>query len=122
MTCDFMDNLSRKQRSYCMSMIRSKNTKPERIVHTILKKLKIKHIMHPKIKGSSDIVVPKEKIAIFINGCFWHKCPKCFKPPKSNKEYWIPKIKRNVQRDKENIKILKRSGYKTIVLWEHEIK
>jgi len=57
-----------------------------------------------------------------VDGCFWHKCPKCFKQPKSNKEYWVPKIQRNVQRDKEQNLYLKRNAWKVIRIWEHDIK
>lgn len=78
--------------------------------------------MHPKLPGNPDILLKDTKTAIFLHGCFWHKCPKCYKAPKSNKEYWLPKIQRNVDRDKKNAKILKSQGYTVIVVWEHEIK
>jgi len=105
-----------------MSRIRSKWTFQERKVHNYLKDKKIKHQMHPKIKGSPDITFKESRKAVFIHGCFWHKCPKCYKEPKSNIEYWLPKIKRNVARDKENIKQLEKAGWKVVIIWEHEIK
>jgi DNA mismatch endonuclease (patch repair protein) len=117
-----VDNLTKKQRSFCMSMIKSKWTLPEKKIHNLLKSWKIKHKMHPKIKGSPDIILKDKKIAIFIHGCFWHKCPKCFKNPKSKKSYWFPKIKRNINRDKVNINILKKAGWKVVKIWEHELK
>lgn len=116
------DNLTKKQRSYCMSQIKSEWTTPERKVHNFLKGRKIKHEMYPEMEGSPDIILKDAKKAVFIHGCFWHKCPKCYKPPKSRKEYWLPKIERNVKRDKENIRILKKGGWKVIRIWEHEIK
>ncbi|MFA5333326.1 MAG: very short patch repair endonuclease [Candidatus Nanoarchaeia archaeon] len=116
-----MDKMTKAQRSYCMSQIRSKWTKPEVKVHNILKGNKIRHKMHPKIEGSPDIILKDRKLAIFIHGCFWHKCPKCYKEPKSNKKYWLPKIERNVERDNLNKKMLKKQGYKSLVIWEHEI-
>lgn len=116
------DKMTKEQRSYCMSRIRSKWTKPEIKVHNILKGNKIKHKMHPKIKGSPDIILKDKKVAIFIHGCFWHKCSKCYKEPMSNKKYWLPKIEKNVKRDKINKKMLKKQGYETFIIWEHELK
>jgi len=116
------DRMTKEQRSYCMSRIKSKWTKPERLVHDWLKGHKIKHKMHPKIGGSPDILLTDLKTAVFINGCFWHRCPTCYRQPKSNREYWLPKIKRNVEKDNENIKKLKKLGYNVIVIWEHELR
>ena len=116
------DNLTREQRSKCMSRIRSKWTLSERKIHNHLKGRKIKHTMHPEIKGSPDILLKDSNTVVFIDGCFWHRCPKCFQDPKSNMEYWAPKIERNVKRDKENRKHLKRMGYKVVRIWEHEVK
>ena len=76
--------------------------------------------MHPKIVGHPDIILKDKKVAIFIHGCFWHKCPKCYKEPKSRKKYWVPKLERNVKRDIVNTKMLRKNGYKTIVTWEHD--
>ena len=78
--------------------------------------------MHPKISGSPDIFIRNTNTAVFLHGCFWHKCPKCYKEPKSRKEYWLPKLKRNVERDKENLNILKKQGCNVLVLWEHDVK
>jgi DNA mismatch endonuclease (patch repair protein) len=116
------DVFAKEKRSWIMSRIRSKWTKQEKLIHNKLKGLKIKHKMHPEIEGNPDIILKDKKIAIFLHGCFWHKCPKCFVEPKSNIEYWLPKIERNVLRDKENIKLLRKQGWKVIRIWEHEIK
>jgi DNA mismatch endonuclease (patch repair protein) len=78
--------------------------------------------MHPKIPGNPDFVIPSQKLAVFIHGCFWHKCPLCFRSRKSNEEYWIPKLDINVQRDKVNEMNLRNYGWKVAVIWEHEIK
>lgn len=117
-----MDNLTKIQRSFCMSKIRSKCTKPEMLVHNLLEDLKIKHKMHPKIDGSPDLIIPDKHIAIFVNGCFWHKCPLCYKEPKTRKEYWVPKINKNIQRDIKNKYLLKNKGWKVISIWEHQLK
>src|SRR3989338_6304358 len=97
------DKFSSEVRSKIMSRIRSKNTKPEQILMKELSGLKSK------------------KIAIFIDGCFWHKCKKCFKTPKSNKKYWIPKLDRNVKRAKQLNRNLRKEGYLVIRIWEHQI-
>lgn len=78
--------------------------------------------MHPDIEASPDIVLRGKRVAIFIHGCFWHKCPKCFRWPKTREEYWKPKIDRNVERDRENREILKKNGWEVLEIWEHEIK
>jgi DNA mismatch endonuclease, patch repair protein len=113
------DTISAEIRSKIMSQIRSKNTKPEIIFKKTLKGSYIRY--QPKVYGKPDFANKKRKIAIFIDGCFWHKCPECFKPPKSNKKYWIPKIQRNVQRDKQITRELKERGWKVYRFWEHEI-
>jgi DNA mismatch endonuclease (patch repair protein) len=69
-----------------------------------------------------DIAFPSRKIAIFVDGCFWHMCPKHGKLPKSNKRYWIPKLRGNVERDKKINAHLKKMGWTVIRVWEHEIK
>lgn len=116
------DKFSKEVRSRIMSRIRSEWTGPEKMIHNKLKGLKIRHQMHPKIAGHPDLILKDRKVAVFIHGCFWHKCPKCYKEPKSRKKYWIPKIKQNVKRDIKNENILRQNGYKIIKIWEHELK
>jgi len=67
--------------------------------------------MYPKICGNPDIILSDSKTAVFIHGCFWHGCPRHFRMPKSNKEYWSQKIKSNIRRDKKAEKLLKVQGY-----------
>lgn len=116
------DNLTYEQRKRCMQSNRSKWTSIEILLHNYLKGNKIKHKMHPNIDGSPDILLVNKNIAVFIHGCFWHKCPKCYKEPKTNIEYWIPKIDKNNKRDKQNTRILKKQGYLVRVIWEHDLK
>jgi len=117
-----MDTMTKKQRSYTMSRIRSKWTKPERTIHNYLKGMKIRHKMYPKICGNPDIILSDSKTAVFIHGCFWHGCPRHFRMPKSNKEYWSQKIKSNIRRDKKAEKLLKVQGYRIVKIWEHDLK
>lgn len=116
------DKITQKQRSYIMSRIRSKWTEPERIAHAFLKGHKIRHKMHPKLQGSPDIVLKDRKVAIFLHGCFWHGCKRCYKKPKHNRIFWGQKITANKLRDKKNSVLLKSEGWTVFTIWEHEIK
>jgi DNA mismatch endonuclease (patch repair protein) len=105
-----------------MSRIRSKWTKQEKLVHEALDTAGVRHKMHPELPGSPDLIVPAQMLAVYLNGCFWHKCRICYKPPKSNREYWLPKLDKNAERDLLNQERLKSSGWRVVVIWEHEIK
>ncbi len=120
-----MDNLTEKQRKLCMSRIRSKDTRPEKIVRKILTKLGWKYrLYNTKLPGKPDIVISKIKTVIFINGCFWHQHKGCkYKAmPKANIQYWKNKLKRNIEKQKEDIKTLKKDGWKVNIIWECETK
>lgn len=111
--------------SRVMSANRGKNTKPEITLRRQLKKLKITGAScHPKnVAGRPDIAFLKKRLAIFINGCFWHRCPTCKNPfPKTHKKFWIEKFKANKARDKKKIALLRKNGWRVFVVWEHEIK
>lgn len=107
-----------------MSHIRSTNSKPEEIVRKYLFSKGFRYRKNvKKLPGCPDIVLPKYRTAIFVNGCFWHKhnCPR-FVWPSSNQEYWEPKILRNVERDEKNTEQLKSLGWKVVIVWECELK
>ena len=113
------DNLTKEQRSYCMSRIRSSHTKPE----TIFRGRFTSFEYQPKdILGNPDFIDWKKKSVIFIDGCFWHMCPLHYKEPKSNKDYWIPKLEKNTIRDTEINIAYKLAGWKVIRVWGHELK
>ena len=119
------DNHSKIIRSYNMSRIRSNNTRPEEIVRKYLFANGFRYRKNDKrYPGHPDIVLPKYRTIIFINGCFWHMHEGCrkFALPKSNSDYWIPKLLRNRERDLENIKTLEENDWKVIVIWECELK
>jgi len=118
-----MDVLTKKQRSYCMSQIKGRNTRLEQSFRKyIWNKGLTGYRTKSRITGKPDLYFPTKKIAVFIDGCFWHKCPKCFIEPKSNKKFWKDKIKKNVQRDIKVNKLLKEQHIRTLRFWEHEIK
>jgi DNA mismatch endonuclease (patch repair protein) len=116
------DNLSKKTRSYIMSQIRGKWTKQEKLLHNHLKGRKIRHKMHPKMAGNPDVIIPDKKIAIFLDGCFWHGCPRCYRQPTSNVKYWKNKIETNRKKDKKASILLRRQGWKVMRIWEHDMK
>lgn len=101
-------------------MIRSKNTKPELKLKKILKIMGFSYQLD--MYGKPDFVNKKEKIAVFIDGCFWHKCPIHYREPRSNREFWIRKIEENVKRDRRVNKRLKKDGYKVFRIWEHTLE
>ena len=118
------NNHSKEVRSMNMSRIRSTNSKPEEIVRKYLFSKGFRYRKNvKKLPGCPDIVLPKYKTVIFVNGCFWHKhdCPR-FVWPSSNQEYWKPKILRNVERDKNNCRELSSKGWNVITIWECELK
>ena len=119
-----MDDLTKEQRHKSMSHIKSTNTMPEERVRKYLFSKGFRYRKNVKdLPGKPDIVLPKYKTVVFVNGCFWHMhdCGK-FKMPSTNVDYWEPKLKRNVERDRTNIRLLKDDGWNVIVVWECELK
>jgi DNA mismatch endonuclease (patch repair protein) len=109
-----------------MRSIKGKNTKPELAVRRALTRLGVRYRIHPKtLPGRPDIAVIGAKKAIFVNGCFWHQhsSVKCFlrKVPRTNLDYWLPKLRRTKERDAENITDLRAAGWKCLIIWECEI-
>lgn len=117
-----MDNLSKIHRHKNMQNIRSKNTKMELKIRSLLHKRGLRFRIHTKLIGKPDIVFPNKKVVIFLDSCFFHKCRHHYIQPKSNLRYWIPKIERNVMRAKEVNKSLRKQGFKVIRFWEHQVK
>ena len=118
------DNHSKEVRSMNMSHIRNKNSKPEELVRKYLFSKGFRYRKNVRtLPGCPDIVLPKYKTVIFVNGCFWHKhnCPR-FVWPSSNEDYWRPKIMGNVERDKRNFSELQQLGWNVLTVWECELK
>ena len=108
-----------------MSRIKGKNTKPEETVRKYLFGCGLRYRKNDKrLPGHPDIVLPKYKTVVFVNGCFWHMHEGCryFKWPESNAEFWINKLTGNKRRDAANFQTLEALGWKVIVVWECELK
>lgn len=122
-----VDTLSTKERSELMSRIRSQNTKPELIVRSLVHRLGYRFRLHKRnLPGKPDLVLSRHKVVIFVNGCFWHwhsdpNCPFA-SMPKSNLDYWKPKLARTRERDQETIELLEAEGWRVMVVWECELR
>lgn len=119
------DIKTKEERSQNMAAIRSKDTKPEMLVRKYLFSRGLRfRVQVRKLPGTPDIVLPKYKTAIFVNGCFWHGHEGCkyFRLPKSNIEFWKEKIERNIERDRESMQALLDLGWKVIRVWECELR
>ena len=117
------DVLTPEQRRKNMSRIRGKNTSPELKLRKMLWESGIRgYRVHYKLPGKPDIVFTRKKVVVFVDGCFWHKCPVCFRPPETNAEFWNDKLQKNVERDLKVTKELEDLGWTVLRFWEHEVK
>lgn len=119
------DCFSAEKRSQVMAQIKSKGTQPEVRLGALL------HLWLPHeqilespstVTGRPDYVVERLKLAVFLDGCFFHGCPKHYRQPEQNKDYWIKKLKRNITHDKVVTKTLKAEGWRVLRIWEHELR
>ena len=119
-----VDRVSEEKRSWIMSRVGSRNTKPEIIVRRFLHAKGFRYRLHNKnIIGNPDLSNRKRKVAVFVHGCFWHRhgCKRTT-TPETNKKFWLEKFNKNIKRDRENIKMLKKDNWMVIVVWECEVK
>ena len=120
-----MDPLTPIERSERMSLIRSRDTRPELAVRRLVHALGYRYRLHVKdLPGCPDLVFKRKLKVIFVHGCFWHLHRNCKnnRPPKSKTEYWKPKLERNAARDKQAQRQLRRLGWRSLVVWECELK
>lgn len=116
-----MDRVSREKRSEIMSKIRGSGTKMELVLKPILEVMRFEY--HPKgICGNPDFAYTSLRIAVFLDGCFWHGCPLHYRNPDGNGDYWMAKIVRNRNRDKMVGDALCNEGWRVIRVWEHELE
>lgn len=119
------DKLTPQKRSWNMSHIRSANTKPEIVLRSVLHRMGFRFRVHRRgLPGQPDIILPKYRTVIFVNGCFWHQHPGCIEAvrPKTNEKYWTAKLEDNVKRDRKNYRALRKQGWKVIRFWECDIE
>ena len=116
------DVMTPAQRSRCMSRIHGKNTSPETQLRKALWATGLRYRIHAKLPGRPDIIFPALKIAIFVDGCFWHRCPEHGVMPKTNREFWKAKLSGIVKRDRKIGKELKRLGWHVLRYWEHQVE
>lgn len=119
------DNLTPQQRKRAMSRVQQQNTKPEKIVCSILHRLGFRFRKNvSSLIGKPDIVLPKYKTIIFVHGCFWHQHAGCRKSrrPTTNIEFWNEKLDRNMERDKQTEAKLKSSDWNILIVWDCEIR
>jgi DNA mismatch endonuclease, patch repair protein len=119
-----MDNVSPKKRSQIMACVRSSgNRSTELRLAQLFRKLKVVGWRRNfQVEGRPDFVFPMQRVAVFVDGCFWHKCPICYRQPKSRRLYWVNKIQRNYKRDKRVNKLLRAMGWAVIRIWECQLK
>ena len=119
------DVVSPARRSEIMSRIRAKGTKPEMAVRRLVHSMGYRYRLHlSDLPGTPDLVFAGRRKVIFVHGCFWHQHPGCSKSgiPKSNQEYWTPKLARNAERDREHQLRLREMGWEVLVVWECSIR
>ena len=118
-----MDKLSKEQRSKLMASVKGSNTGLERKLRSSLWSAGIKgYRVNFKIRGTPDIYFPKSKLAIFVDGCFWHRCPIHLRIPKTHRKYWLLKLANNRKRANEKDSRLVEEGWKVVHVWEHSVR
>ncbi|MGR4850151.1 very short patch repair endonuclease [Streptomyces sp. LARHCF252] len=107
-----------------MQAIRSRDTKPERLVRSLLHAQGLRYRVAakplPGLRRTADIVFRSVKLAVFIDGCYWHGCPEHYVPPRTNSGYWSDKVARNMARDRDTDEQLKAAGWTVLRFWEHD--
>ena len=119
-----MDNVSRQKRSEIMSRVRSKDTAPEMLVRRLVFSMGYRYRLHAKdLPGKPDLVFRRKRKVIFVHGCFWHHHKGCAlaRIPKSRREFWIPKLETNRERDQRNKRELLLAGWKVQTIWECQL-
>lgn len=107
-----------------MSRQRRRDTEPELALRRELHAAGLRYFVHrrpvPSLRRQADVVFPRPRVAVFVDGCFWHRCPEHGVSPRANSSYWSPKLERNVERDRETDQALTEAGWTVVRVWEHE--
>jgi DNA mismatch endonuclease (patch repair protein) len=117
-----VDVLTPEQRRHCMSRVQGKNTTPEVTLRKALWAKGLRYRLNYKLPGKPDVVFVSARVAIFVDGCFWHGCPIHGSIPATNKQFWMNKLKNNIARDREVTELLTASGWLVLRFWTHELK
>jgi DNA mismatch endonuclease (patch repair protein) len=121
--CRRVDPLSPQERSHRMSLIRAKDSKPEMKVRRLVHSMGFRYRLHVReLPGCPDMVFPARRKLVFVHGCFWHlhRCALCDRLPKTRPDYWLPKLRKNRERDGLNQRRLRVLGWRVLVIWECE--
>lgn len=116
-----MDIMSKERRSRLMGRVKTRDTAPELALRKALWTAGLRYRLRRTLPGSPDIVFVSAKIAVFVDGCFWHGCPHWTKPG-TNQQFWVKKIKTNQERDARNVRDLGEMGWHALRVWEHQIE
>ena len=118
------DVFTKAKRSAVMSRIRGRGNKETEIA--LMKLLRRHHVTgwrrNQKVFGRPDFLFMRNRLALFVDGCFWHGCPRCYRRPKSNRKFWDSKIARNRERDREVSRELRRLGWRVVRIWGHSLE
>jgi len=117
------DSVPRDVRRRTMQAVRSRNTTPELMLRRALyeRGLRGYRVNSREVMGSPDIAFTRRRVAVFVDGCFWHGCKRCYRAPKSHVDYWGPKVARNKARDRRVDSALRKDGWRVVRVWEHDI-
>jgi len=119
-----MDTLSKRERSRTMAAVQAKDTRStERRLRAKLVAVGIGgwRYQAADLTGKPDFVFPRKRVVVFVDGCFWHGCPRCYRRPSSRRGYWDAKVARNKARDRRVTRTLRRMGWRVLRIWEHEL-
>jgi DNA mismatch endonuclease, patch repair protein len=116
------DVMTAAQRSRCMSRIRGRDTKPEISLRSALWRRGLRFRKNARLSGKPDIMFPTERVVVFVDGCFWHRCPLHHTKPAANGHFWEQKLSGNVDRDRRTDAKLHADGWIVLRVWEHEVK
>jgi DNA mismatch endonuclease, patch repair protein len=118
------DTMTKKQRSKLMGRIRSSGTKPEKLLRRIMEEISGVSVSRNvrKLPGTPDLYLPGLSLVVFMDGCFWHRCPVHGRLPKSRSRFWEAKLSQNVERDRASREALRHMGMTVWSVWEHDLK
>lgn len=112
------DRLTRGERSAHMARIKGSGTLAEKAIHDAARRARLRFTKHAAMPGRPDLVLPRNRVAVFVHGCFWHGCPKHYRRPSTHLEYWDAKLAGNMRRDRRVARALRKEGWAVLTIWE----